>query len=154
MVMSPGIAFLPLWSSSNYPEGIKTYESEGESRRARSTLVHTTPGYATVDCRNQIAFKFGVDGPAGWIAAVLERGDKRLVGYLKSVPVFRDRSYSHGCVAEVYKSQRYPYLELELHGPTVTLQPGEQFAIEERQWVADVAALPRSEDEVWAIARG
>lgn len=153
MVATPGTVYLPTWIGSAFPEGVKTYITEGQSVAARADVVQSDDGYASVTCRAGVAFKYGVDGPAGWVAAVLQRPDGGLVGYRKSMPVFLDRSYSHECVAEVYQSAEYAYLEMELHGPTVTLQPGERFAIEECHSVADVAAWPRSYAAVQAVAR-
>jgi hypothetical protein len=153
MVTTPGAVYLPTWGASSYPAGVKTYESEGRSAEVRAAVVEHRDGYAVVSCQDRVAFKFGVDGPEGWITAVLQRPDGRLVGYRKSMPVFLDRPYSHGCVAEVYQSADYGYLEVELHGPTVMLRPGDRFAIEERQTIADVAAWPSTLASVQAVAR-
>ncbi len=152
MVARPGMAYLPTFARSSYPQGVKTYESEGESLRAREDVVRARDGYATVFCRDAIAFKYGVDGPAGWITAVIEQAGGALVAYRKSMPVVPTATYAHGCVAEVYNSDSYRYLELELHGPSVTLLPGERFSIEERHCVADVPRWPQSQAEVLAIA--
>jgi hypothetical protein len=151
MVARPGVAYLPTWAQSSYPQGVKTYESEGESLRAREDIVRARGSYAEISCHDAIAFKYGVDGPAGWITAVIEQADGALVGYRKSMPAMPGGTYAHGCVAEVYNSDSYRYLELELHGPSVTLLPGERFSIEERHWVADVPRWPQSEVEVLAI---
>jgi hypothetical protein len=152
MVNSPGAVYLPTWRDSSFPAGVKTYLSEGRSAELRATVIEHHDGYVVVACQDRVAFKFGVDGPAGWIAAVLRRPDGRLVGYRKSMPVFLDLPYSHGCVAEVYQSADYGYLEVELHGPTVTLHPGERFAIEERHSIGDMA-WPSTLASVDAIAR-
>jgi hypothetical protein len=151
MVMTPGKVYLPTWPTSAFPDGVKTYESEGQSAEVRAAVLDSRGGYAVVACRDRVAFKYGVDGPEGWITAVLERPGG-LVGYRKSMPVFMDLPYSHGCVAEVYQSPDYGYLEMELHGPTVTLSPGERFAIEERHSIADVATWPDSLAAVRAVA--
>ena len=55
-------------------------------------------------------------------------------------------------MAEVYNSDLYAYLELELHRPTVTLSPGERFSLEERQAVTDLDRWPRTESAARAIA--
>ena len=80
--------------------------------------------------------------------AVLEVAGLGLVGYRKQVPMYPDKPYGHGCVAEVYNSDRYPYFEMEIHGPVVSLKPGEGFELEERQAVFDLSRWPQSEDEV------
>jgi len=153
MVTSPGAVYLPTWRDSSFPEGVKTYASEGRSAEVRAAVLEHRGGYAVVSCRDRVAFKFGVDGLEGWIAAVIQLPDGRLVGYGKSVPVFPDLPYSHGCVAEVYQSAGYGYLEMELHGPTVTLRPGDRFAIEERNSIGNVATWPSTLSSVQAVAQ-
>ncbi len=80
--------------------------------------------------------------------AILEVTGLGLVGYRKQVEVYRDMTYGHGCIAEVYNSDRYPYFEMEIHGPVVSLRPGESFELEERQALFDLSRWPQSEDEV------
>jgi len=71
-----------------------------------------------------------------------------LVGYRKQVPVHKDKSYGHGCTAEVYNSDRYPYFEMEIHGPLVSLRQGASFELKERQAFFDVTKWPVSEENV------
>ncbi|MEE9152982.1 MAG: hypothetical protein V3U42_02740, partial [candidate division NC10 bacterium] len=97
------------------------------------------------------AFKFGVDAKEGWMLAILNVAGIGLVGYRKQVPVYRDKPYGHGCIAEVYNSDRYSYFEMEIHGPVVSLRPGESFEIEERQILFDLPHWPQSEEEVRAL---
>jgi len=55
---------------------------------------------------------------------VLDVAGLGLVGYCKQVPVFPGEPYAHGVVASVFNSDRYPYFEMETHGPLVRLPPG------------------------------
>ncbi|MFN0074497.1 MAG: DUF4380 domain-containing protein [Chloroflexota bacterium] len=151
MVGRPGVVYLPRSAGSAYPEGVRTYDHEGSSANVRERVVRTMGTVASVDCRQSAAFKFGVDGSEGWIAAVIEQPDGTLIGYRKEVPVYPNGAYAHGCVAEVYNSNGYAYFEIELHGPTVELQPGEHFAIEEQQCVADVHRWPATGAEARAV---
>jgi hypothetical protein len=50
--------------------------------------------------------------------------------------------------AKAFNSNKYPYLEMEIHGPVVHLQPGESFEIEERQKLFDIPTLPVTEQQV------
>jgi hypothetical protein len=106
-----------------------------------------------VRCDRSRAFKFGVDGDEAWILSVTEQPDGRLLAYSKEMPAFSERSYAHGCLAEVYNAEGQPYLEIELHGPHESLLPGESFEIVERQRVSPLDHAPSSAEEVRAIVK-
>jgi len=148
MVYKPGRVYLPRDGSSRHPKGVKTFEEEGESIQVRDKVVHELGSLAVIDCIDTTAFKFGVDAQEGWMLGILEVAGLGLVGHRKQVPVHRDKPYGHGCAAEVYNSDRYPYFEMEIHGPVISLGPGEVFELEERQALFDVPRWPQSEDEV------
>ncbi|MFQ5848920.1 MAG: hypothetical protein ACE5IQ_14760 [Candidatus Methylomirabilales bacterium] len=148
MVLRPGKVFLPRRTDSPYPNGVKTFAGEGESAQVREAVVGELGNLAVIDCRESKAFKFGVDAQEGWMLAVLHVPGLGLTGYRKQVPVYRDKPYGHGCIAEVYNSDRYPYFEMEIHGPVTALKPNETFELEERQALFDLSRWPQSEDEV------
>ncbi len=148
MVLKPGQVYLPRGTASRYPEGVKTFNEEGESVHVRDTVVGELGNLAVIRCTDPKAFKFGVDANEGWMLAVLEVPELGLVGYRKQVAIYKDKTYSHGCITEVYNSDRYPYFEMEIHGPVVSLKPGESFELEERQALCDLSRWPQSEDEV------
>jgi hypothetical protein len=148
MVLKPGQVYLPRGASSQYPNGVKTFAEEGESVHVRDTVVSERENLAVIRCTDSKAFKFGVDAQEGWMLGVLEVAGLGLVGYRKRVPVYKDKTYGHGCTAEVYNSDRYPYFEMEIHGPVVTLKPSASFELEERQALFDLSHRPQSEDEV------
>jgi hypothetical protein len=147
-VMRPGVVYLPRRAASRHPDGVKTYEEEGESARVRDAVVGQLDGLAAVACRQPVEFKFGVDADEGWLLGIVEVPGLGLVGYRKQAATYADGPYAHGCVAEVYNSHRYDYLEMELHGPLTWLTPGATVELEERQALFDVAAWPRDEAEV------
>lgn len=148
MVLRPGQVYLPKCAASRYPHGIRTFAEEGESAHVRDTVVGALGRLAVIRCDEPKAFKFGVDATEGWMLGVLEVAGLGLVAYRKQVPVFRGMTYGHGCITEVYNSDRYPYFEMEIHGPVVSLAPGEAFELDERQALFDLARWPQSEDEV------
>ncbi len=148
MVLKPGEVYLPRDAASRYPQGVKTFVEEGESAQVRDTVVGELGNLAVIHCAGPKAFKFGVDAKEGWMLVILNVAGMGLVGYRKQVPVYRDKPYGHGCIAEVYNSDRYSYFEMEIHGPVVSLRPGESFEIEERQILFDLPHWPQSEDEV------
>ncbi len=148
MVLKPGRVYLPRGVSSRHPKGVKAFDDEGDSIQVRDKVVDELGNLAVIHCSDAAAFKFGVDAQEGWMLGVLDVAGLGLVGYRKQVPVYADKSYGHGCIAEVYNSDRYPYFEMEIHGPVVTLKPGESFEIEERQALFDLSRWPQTEDEV------
>jgi hypothetical protein len=151
MVLKPGKVYLPKNADSPYPDGVKTFDEEGESIQVRDKAVGKLENLAVIHCADTKAFKFGVDAKEGWMLAILNVAGMGLVGYRKQVPAYRDKQYGHGCIAEVYNSDRYSYFEMEIHGPVVSLRPGESFEIEERQTLVDLPHWPQSEKEVRAL---
>ena len=148
MVLKPGKVYLPRRASSQYPDGVKTFAEEGESVQVRDKVVDELGNLAVIHCSDARAFKFGVDAKEGWMLGVLDVAGLGLVGYRKQVSVYGDQLYGHGCVAEVYNSDRYPYFEMEIHGPVISLRPGETFELEERQALFDMSQWPQGEEEV------
>ncbi len=148
MVLKPGKVYLPRSPASVHPSGVKTFSAEGESVQVRDSVVGELGSLAVINCREPRAFKFGVDAQEGWMLGVVEVAGLGLVGCRKRVPVYPDMRYAHGCVCEVYNSGRYPYLEMEIHGPVVFLRPGVSFELEEKQALFDIPKWPESEDEV------
>lgn len=131
MYRRPAQVFLPTRAGSAYADGVKTYPEEGESRHIRGDVVARVGDAARIDCSGNRRFKFGTDAAVGSALAVLDVAGLGRVGIRKHVPTFPALPYAHGCVAEVFNSEQYPYFELEMHGPLVELAPGESFALEE-----------------------
>jgi hypothetical protein len=142
MYRRPAHVFLPRRADSAYPDGVKTYPEEGESRDIRGDVVALADGAARIDCSGNRRFKFGTDAAVGTAFAVLELAGGARVGIRKQVPTFHPRPYAHGCVAEVFNSEQYPYFELEMHGPVVELAPGESFEFDETVRLEEVSDGP------------
>lgn len=150
MVRRPGVVYLPCNPSSPYRNGVKVFADEGESSAVQGVVVERLGGVAAVRCDDARKFKFGVDAGEGWMLGVMNVGGAVPAGYLKRVEPFPGRPYGHGCVAEVFNSDWHPYLEMEIHGPVVTLGPSEAYEVDEHQAVFDVPRHPTSEQEVRA----
>ena len=150
MVRRPGAVYLPRNPSSPYPDGVKEFANEGDSRVVQGLVVERLGGLAAVRCDSTRKFKFGVDAGEGWMLGVMDVGKLGPVGCLKRVEPFPDRPYGHGCVSEVFNSDRHAYFEMEIHGPLVTLGSGEAYEIDEHQAVFDMPRWPASEEEVRA----
>ncbi len=150
MVLRQGRVYVPRSGNSTYPDGVKAFVEEGESVAARRSVVGELGSLAVIECSELKQFKYGVDDGEGWILGVLN-AENALIGYRKEVPFFQDGIYAHGCVSEVFNSGEYSYLEMESHGPTRRLSPGESYELEEDQSVFDVSEWPESEDEVRAL---
>lgn len=144
MMLRPATVFLPTRPDSAFPQGVKTFDAEGVSTSVRDDMVRFVDDIAVVSCRNAVKFKYGVDANQGRILAVLGGGDSGLVGYRKSVPTYHPQPYGHGCVLEIFNSSLYPYIEMEVHGPVVTLQPGQSFTLKVDSALFDLDAMPVS----------
>jgi hypothetical protein len=149
-VRGPGIAYVPRRAGSPFRDGVKAFPAEGDSDAARADVVRLLDDVVAIDCRRPRWFKFGTDAE-GWMLGVIDTPGG-LVGYRKTVPVVAGARYGHGCIVEVYDCPRWPYFELEVHGPVVTLAPGERTTLVERRRVVDVAAWPTTAADVRAIA--
>jgi len=142
MVLRPATVFLPTRTGSPYPEGVRTFDHEGESTRVRDEVVSFLDDIAVISCQRPVRFKYGVDADPARLLAVLEGGDRGPVGYRKSVPTYYPQPYGDGCVLEVFNAPDLPYLELELHGPLASLQPGESLSVHTDAALFDLEAVP------------
>ena len=134
--------FLPTRADSTYPDGVKTYADEGESRDVRSRVVtrvgdggtHRLHRESPLQVRHRRGSRHGTRRarPSG----------RRSGRDPEAGAHFSPSPYAHGCVAEVFNSAEHPYFELELHGPVVELAPGGSFALEESVRLEDVPDGP------------
>lgn len=142
MMLRPATVFLPTSTDSAYPQGVRTFDNEGVSTAVRREMVRFTGTIATVSCQDAVKFKYGVDADQGRILAVLNPDGMGLVGYRKSVPTYHPQPYGHGCVLEIFNSSLYSYIEMEVHGPVVSLRPGESFTLNVDSALFDLDAIP------------
>jgi hypothetical protein len=142
MMVRPATIYLPTRADSRFPKGLRTFDNEGESSEARDQVVRFVDTFAVISCRDAVKFKYGVDADAGRVLAVIEGGPRDLIGIRKSVPTYHPQPYAHGCVVEVFNAADHPYFELELHGPVVTLAPGQSFTLGESALLFDLEEAP------------
>lgn len=142
MMLRPATVFMPTGPDSVFPQGVRTFDNEGVSTSVRDEVVSFVDHIAVVSCRDAVKFKYGVDAALGRILAVLETGDGGLIGYRKSVPTFHPQPYGHGCVLEIFNASAYSYIEMEVHGPVVSLQPEESFTLNVGSALFDLDAVP------------
>ncbi len=138
-----GLAVLPIAPDSGFAGGVKAYPNEGRSPEILERMVARRDGAAWVRCRQAEPFKFGTDSTEGWIAALLDRGPDRWLGYAKSFAADTGGEYAHGSVVEVYDSGDLPYYEIECHSVRQRLAPGESLRLDE---IWRLAWLDRSID--------
>lgn len=150
MVQQPATVYLPISQASAYPEGIRVFEQEGDSIRARSEVVSVREEIAVIDCQPSLKFKFGVDGAEGslMVARPLQQGGH--LGLRKIYPTGHPQPYAHGCTTEVFNASEYPYLEVEIHSPLQTLKPGQSFEFVESTQLKELERLPTSAAEIRA----
>lgn len=142
MMLRPATVFLPTSRTSAYPQGVKTFAAEGDAVSARDTVVSFVDDVAVVSCDGDIKFKYGVDADSGHILAVLDGGEHGLLGYRKTVPTYHPQPYGHGCVLEIFNASAFPYIEMEVHGPVVSLRPGESFTLTVSSALFALDAMP------------
>lgn len=148
MVRRPATVFLPTRTDSSFPQGVKTFEAEGDAVSARSQVVQQLDGFAAVHCEAPLKFKYGVDSEVGLILAVLPGQDDQYVAHLKQFPTFHPEPYGHDCVAEAFNADAYDYLELEIHGPVKQLDPHGSFELLEENRLLNVSAMPTTAPEI------
>ncbi|MFQ5551283.1 MAG: hypothetical protein ACE5FJ_08615, partial [Gemmatimonadales bacterium] len=56
--------------------------------------------------------------------------------------------YGHGCTAEVYNSEHFPYFEIEVHSPLLRLGPGQRAEFRETRTLFPLPELPADEETV------
>ncbi len=91
MVRKPGRVYLPRRASSDYPQGVKTFEAEGDSVAVRERAVQQSENMTIIHCEGTHAFNFGVDAHEGWMLGIFEVDGLGLVGYRREVPVYPER---------------------------------------------------------------
>lgn len=148
MVRRPATVFLPTRPDSSFPQGVKTFEAEGDAISARSQVVQHLDDFAAIHCEVPLKFKYGVDSEVGLILAVLPGQNNQYVAHLKQFSTFYPQPYGHGCVAEVFNAEAYDYLELEVHGPVKQLHPHESFELLEENRLMNLAAMPTTATEI------
>ncbi len=160
MMLRPGRVYLPTHPESPYSDGIKTFTEEGESAGLRERVLDVWPGLGVISCEKPGKFKYGVEAHdhmagsvnLGWMLGIMDVTGLGLVAYRKQIPLFAGQPYGHGCFAEVFNSDAYPYFEMETHGPLVRLQPGGSFELTERHALFDVAKWPTNTQEILQLA--
>lgn len=148
MVRRPARVYLPIRKDSLHERGVKTFTEEGESEVLRDDVVALFQDMAIIDCTGARKFKFGVDADLGFILAIIDVEGLGRVGYARAIPTYHPQPYGHGCVAEVFNACEFPYLETELHGPVVNLEPGQSFDLIEHAALFDVTAIPADASEL------
>ncbi|MEO0537774.1 MAG: DUF4380 domain-containing protein [Cyanobacteria bacterium P01_A01_bin.123] len=151
MVRRPATVFLPTRDSSQFPDGVKTFESEGDSIQARSQVMTWQDSQVAIRCDRPIKFKFGVDSELGQLLAVYPLPDGQFLGHVKQFNTFHPESYGHGCVIEVFNAVEYPYLELEIHDSVHTLAPGESRTFVETNRLVTLNAMPTTTTDINAV---
>ena len=137
-VRGPGLAVLPIAQVSQFEAGVKAYPNEGRSPAVMHKYVETTNGYAAIMCQQREPFKYGTDSMAGWIVGLLDYREDSWIGLLKTFDPTPGASYPNGVTVEVYDSGTYPYFELEVHSPLITLLPGTAYGYSENWTLASV----------------
>lgn len=115
-------------------ERVRAYPEEGESVALRDELLEEAGDLTRVPCRAPAHFKMGALAEAPAVVARKRVGTRTLTHlrtFRASGGAFPDDvTYAHGSSVEVYNSPRHAYLEVEVHSPLATLEPGRSATLE------------------------
>lgn len=118
MLNRPGRVRFSTQGPSAFPSGLKNFSGTPPAMMTRNGVI-------TVACEEARRFKVGTDVSVGFVEVWLPVSQATSAVILrKSFPVSAG-PYGHGCAVEVYNDARLPYFELEVHGPLVSLAPGQ-----------------------------
>lgn len=151
MVRRPAQVFLPLGQTSVFEQGVKTFVNEGDAVVARSRVVSHPPNMAVIQCQEPLKFKFGVASDQGTVLTVTPLADGQYLGWISQFPTFADEPYGHDCTAEVFNAVAHDYLEVEIHSPVRSLDPGAAFTFTEHNRLVTLAALPTHASDINAL---
>lgn len=151
MVRRPAQVFLPLGQTSVFEQGVKTFVNEGDAVVARSRVVSHPPNMAVIQCQEPLKFKFGVASDQGTVLTVTPLADGQYLGWISQFPTFADEPYGHDCTAEVFNAVAHDYLEVEIHSPVRSLDPGAAFTFTEHNRLVTLAALPTHASDTNAL---
>lgn len=136
MLRRPAKAVLPCdqgWSGSPYDQGLRIFEEKADSKRSLSFVKRNAEdGTVAITCESSHEYKLGIGLRDGWSAVVMPhgphatQGQERELHYLRRFQHYSPgTAFAHGHQGEVYNSGLYDYMEIETHGPLVTLEPGQ-----------------------------
>jgi hypothetical protein len=137
-IPAPAWVFLPANPNSPHPNGIIP-QGGGQSQWTNEG------GLIITEYKGQSG-KIGADSPAGWMVGVV--GD---LAYVKRFPPRReDATYpDKGSTVEVYTNDRsLAYIEMEVLGPIVHLEPGEEASYPETWALAKLAQPIRQRGDI------
>ncbi len=106
-------------------EDLRPYPQEGDSVVLADQLLEEVEGWTRLPCREAAHFKFGARLDKGMLIALRPVKNGMLI-FGRRFRVDPEGHYLHGANAEVYNSPNMNYLEIEVHGPSRTLSPGEK----------------------------
>lgn len=124
------------WSVSFPAASVRAYAEEGESLALESRIVKPVGlGWWQVQCDDALHFKYGALASRGVIVARAPRSgvagrDLVFTRIFNTDPCL---PYAHDASVEVYNSREYDYLEIEIHAPLESLQPG-QSVVQTQEW--------------------
>ena len=117
-LLRPWDVFVPLAA-----DGIRPYPEEGESVGAMTRFVTSADDWARVRCDDDTHFKYGGLAGKGAVVAMRRAGGRTLL-HLRMFSTDPHAAYAHESSVEVFNSGTFNYLEVEIHAPLSTLEPG------------------------------
>lgn len=134
-VRTPCFVAFPVRKESKFPNGFKPMmKDSGKSKQWASE-----DGLCIVDCRNTETGQIGADSPGPWMVWFKDNlAYVKLFGDVKDFSAYPD----DGCSIELFTSKpELGYLEMEIMGPVVSLQPGGETSLPE-DWIVCTLDAP------------
>lgn len=111
---------------------VRLYDDEAFRHCSPENYLTAESEATVISCRDQEHFKFGAILREGKVVA-RRRTPNGVLGFSKTFPIVAKADYAHHSHAEVYNSPFYPYCEIEIHSPLLTLLPGQAFS-QTQEW--------------------
>lgn len=102
------------------------------SVREKDTLIQQQGDWVKIRCEKPLQFKYGCHIYPGVAMALREQANHTIV-MARYFFIDPQAKYPHDDMVEVYNSDHYPYLELEILAPLIPLNPGDQ-TTHQQQW--------------------
>ena len=144
----PGTVFMPVSPTSKFETGVKIFDVESPDPKAALKKLSVQSGCARIECDDSTRFKFGGDSDAGWLVGFVPWEKSRWVVFKKRFHTLPGAPFGHGCSVEVFNSDLTANFEMEIHGPVVTLKPGESSKWESSWHFSEAFRLPQSLEDL------
>jgi len=127
--LRPSEIFIPI-----KPEKVKPDTRFPASVDKRREIISAEEGLTKICCTTPWQFKYGAKADEGYVIMKTPYDDQQKIVIKRTFEIDPQALYPHDDhMIEVYNSNGYPYFELEVLGPLVTIEP-EQSIAHQQKW--------------------